>query len=494
MDYLLLFKRLLPEVLLTLTALAILGLDLGVWQRLPVSLRKSLAAFEHTLGCVGVWLWIGATGESGHFYNGLWILDPSIVFLKQVLLGLTLGTAWLTRETDFSRHVGEYFALLILSTVGMFCLVSTENLLLAFVSLELLSLSLYLMTAFSKDDPKSAEAGLKYFLFGGLSAAVLLYGVSLLYGLSGEIQLTDMAAKLAAKPMEPALLLGMIFVAGGLGFKVAAVPFHLWAPDTYQGAPTPTAAFIASGSKVASFYLLAKVVMVGLGGSAGSGSWHSFGPGWVPLLAILAAASVVVGNLTAIAQLSLKRLLAYSAIAHAGYALVGLLSNRPEGGQALLYYVVTYAVTSLGVFGVVAVVERSTGSDAVDSLVGLSRRSPWLAWCLAVFLLSLAGIPPLAGFFGKFYLFTAALNTKDHPLGMLWLVLIALGMSCVALYYYLQVLKRVFVTEPPSGQKPIAIAWATRLLLGICAVAVVVWGVYPQLILQKFPLPSSLGK
>ncbi|HAM70143.1 MAG TPA: NADH-quinone oxidoreductase subunit N [Verrucomicrobiales bacterium] len=491
MDYALLFKRLLPEAILAATALAVLAADLALWSRLTVSFRKTLGALGVLVGCVVAWRVLGRRTEAGFFYNGLWVADPSISFLKQVMIGLAAGTAWLSRESDFTRHVGEYFALLLLGTIGMLCMVSTENLLLAFVSLELLSLSLYLMTAFAKDRPSSAEAALKYFLFGGVSAAAMLFGFSLLFGVTGDLQLADMAAHLAGKPVEPVLLLGMVLVAAGLGFKVAAVPFHLWAPDAYEAAPTSTAAFVASGSKVASFYLLARVVIVGLQSTAGSAAYHAFVPGWVPLLAVLAAASVVIGNLAAITQRSFKRLLAFSAVAHAGYILLGLVANRGEGAQALVYYVVTYAVTSLGAFGVVAVVERATGSDSIEGLAGLSRRAPWLAGCLAVFLLSLAGIPPLAGFFGKFYLFSSALNAKDHPLGTLWLVGLAIGMSCVALYYYLVVLKQMFVAAPPEKSHPIRMRWATWLVLTGCALLILLWGCFPQMLLSRFPLVTG---
>jgi NADH-quinone oxidoreductase subunit N len=484
-DYALLLKRLLPETVLVITALVVLAADLGLWLRLPVSLRKTLAALETLVGCVIAWRLLGRPSETGVFYSGMWTGDPAIPWIKQMMIALAVGTAWLSRETDFTRHVGEFFALLLLGTVGMFCMVSTENLLLAFVALELLSLSLYLMTGFSKDRPESAEAALKYFLFGGVSAAMLLYGASLLYGATGTLQLSVMASRLGPGPVEPVALLGIVLVAAGLGFKVAAVPFHLWAPDTYQAAPTPTAAFVASGSKVASFFLLARIMMAGLRGAAGSGAQHAFAPGWVPLLSVLAAASVVGGNLAALNQTSLKRLLAYSAIAHAGYMLLGVVANRIEGVRALLYYVVTYGITSLGAFGAIAAVEHSTGGDSLDRFAGLSRRSPWLAWCLAVFLLSLAGIPPLAGFFGKFYLFTAALNAKDHPLGMLWLVGVAVAMSCVALYYYLVVLKQMFVVPVPEKAPVIRVRFMTRVVLTICVIAIVAWGCFPQWVLAR---------
>jgi NADH-quinone oxidoreductase subunit N len=287
----------------------------------------------------------------------------------------------------------------------------------------------------------------------------------------------------------------MLMIVVGFGFKVAAVPFHLWAPDAYQGAPTPSAAFIASGSKVASFFILAKVMMVGFAGTEGSGAWRNYSQGWVPVLAVLAALSVVVGNLAAIAQSSVKRLLAYSAVAHAGYALVGVLANQKSDGlAAVLYYATTYALTTVGAFAVVAVVQERAGDDQLATFAGLSKRSPLLAFCLMIFLLSLAGIPPLAGFFGKFYLFKAGLFVKGGgaaSLGLLWLVILALFMSAVSLYYYLQVLKQAFVVDAPPDAPSLTMSRVTGATLVLLAGAVLLLGAFPNLFVQ--PLLAALS-
>jgi NADH-quinone oxidoreductase subunit N len=390
----------------------------------------------------------------------------------------------------FTPHVGEYYALLLLATVGAMFMVSAGNLLLIFISLELLSLSLYVMTAFNKADIRAAESALKYFLFGGISAAFLLFGLSLLYGLAGELTLTRLAPKLAAAKNDPLLLVALLMVFTGLGFKIAAVPFHLWAPDTYQGAPLPSAAFIASASKVASFYVLARLLMAGMAGVEGGGGWRGFVPGWVPILAIGAALSVVVGNLAAIVQGSVRRLLAYSAVAHAGYMLIGVLAGqKAEGMASLLYYVMTYAVTTVGAFAVVGMVQARAGDDHLTSFAGLSRRSPLLAVCLMVFLLSMAGIPPLAGFFGKFYLFKAALfeSGPQQNVTLLWLVALAIAMSAVSLYYYLQVLKQVFVAEPARHASTLALDAdpAGHWVVGLAALVVVVLGCLPGLLVTR---------
>ncbi|HXG47033.1 MAG TPA: NADH-quinone oxidoreductase subunit N, partial [Methylomirabilota bacterium] len=428
------------------------------------------------------------------YLDGMLVVSPISQFVKGVLLVLTLCTALVSLETKFTEHPGEYFALLLLATVGMLFLVSTENTLLIFVSLELVSLCLYVMTAFNKQNARSAEAALKYFLIGGVSAAFLLFGLSLAYGLTAELNLAKMAAKLAGAPPDPLLLVALLMILAGFGFKVAAVPFHWWAPDAYQGAPTPSAALIASGSKVASFFILAKVMMVGFAGAEGSGAWRGFAQGWVPVLALLAALSVVMGNIAAIAQSSVKRLLAYSAVAHAGYALVGVLANqKADGFAAVLYYATTYALTAVGAFAVVAVVQGRTGDDRLATFAGLSRRSPVLAACLMVFMLSLAGIPPLAGFFGKVYLFKAGLFVKGGgaaSLGLLWLVILAIAMSAVSLYYYLQVLKQAFVADAPADAPELPVSRVTVLMLVLLAGAVLLLGLFPNWLVK--PLLAAL--
>src|SRR6185503_14754583 len=283
--------------------------------------------------------------------------DPLTGFVKIALLALTIFTVLLSIESNFTTHVGEYLALILFAAVGMMFLVSAEDILMIFISLELTSLSLYILTAFNKRNIKSAEAALKYFLFGGMAAAFTLFGLSLLYGLSGATNLGQIAAALNGKGLDPLLVVAIVMTVIGFGFKVAAVPFHLWAPDAYEGAPTPSAALIASGSKVASFFIFAKVVMVGFAGAEGSGAWRDYIPGWVPVIALVAAASMLLGNLAAIAQTSVKRLLAYSAIAHAGYMLLGVLAHDQQGVASLIYYAATYGLTTIGAFAVVSAVE-----------------------------------------------------------------------------------------------------------------------------------------
>jgi NADH-quinone oxidoreductase subunit N len=416
-------------------------------------------------------------------FGGMLVITPLTSLFKIICLGLALVTVSLARSEKSLRDPGEYLAMILLATVGLMLLVGSEELLMIFIGLELLGLSLYVMVAFDRTDVRSAEAGLKYFLFGSTSSAFTLFGISLIYGMSGSTGLAAISNKLAAAPLQPLLAAGIIMTLIGFAFKIAAAPFHLWAPDAYQGAPIPSAAFIASGSKVASFVVLGKIVLVGFGPVHGNAGWHAMVAGWSPLLAVLAALSILIGNLVALAQTNVRRLLAYSAVAHTGYTLLGLVAGSRDGFSATLFYVAVYAITLLGAFGVVAVVRSETGGDDLKNFSGLARRAPLLAGCMAVFMLSLAGIPPLAGFFGKFYLFSAALRAGGNY-GLLWLVALALFGSFVSLYYYLIVLKAIFVDQP-SLTTASSTAHSTpdllqRITVSVLAAAILLFGLMPD--------------
>lgn len=489
-DYSTLIVLLAPETIVVMAALVTLAADLTALRRKPMLLRMSVGAGVTIFGSVVAIGWLCFTNIPGKhdFEEGMLIFGPLTVFLQCLTLVLTAFTALLSVESDFTDHVGEYFALLLMATTGMLFLVSSENLLLIFLSLELLSLSLYILAGFNKRDSKSAEAALKYFLFGAMSAAFMLFGISLIYGLTGEITFSKIAPALKGITLDPLLLVGILMLIAGFGFKVAAVPFHLWAPGVYQGAPITSAAFIASGSKVASFFVLAQAMELGLAGAEGSSSWGNFTRGWVPMLSMVAVLSMLLGNIAAIAQTSVRRLLAYSAIAQAGYVLLAILA---EGGKApghqglaaLIYYVSTYGLTIIGAFAVVAVVERSTGDEKLHCFAGLAMKSPLLSVCMLVFMLSLAGIPPLAGFFGKFYVFVSVLNTPAQ-FGMLWVVILAIALSAVSLYYYLQVLKQIFVAEPSTESGAFKAGIPTHFTIVTLAAAVILLGCAPTLVLD----------
>jgi NADH-quinone oxidoreductase subunit N len=491
MSYLEIFESAIPETIVVVTALIVLAVDLLELRGLERRLRMGIAAMICGAGCLVAIGWMLVLPEQGNPVDGMMVAGSLIRLVKIALLVLAIFTIVVSLETDFTSHVGEYFALVLLATVGMMFLVSAEDILMIFISLELTSLSLYILTAFDKRNVKSAEAALKYFLFGGMAAAFTLFGLSLLYGLSGATNLREIALAIHGPRLDPLLLVAIVMTVIGFGFKVAAVPFHLWAPDTYEGAPTPSAAFVASGSKVAGFFIFAKVMMLGFAGAEGSGAWRDYLPGWVPVLAIVAAASMVLGNFVAIVQTSVRRLLAYSAIAHAGYMLLGVMACGGQGLGPLIYYVLTYAATTLGAFGVVTVVQQQTGGDRLTDFAGLSRRAPILSFCMMIFMLSLAGIPPLAGFFGKFYLFAAALKTGPGTFGLLWLVMLAIATSAVSLYYYLQVLKQIYVNEPPAAAGELRTPVSAQLAVALLALVVVVLGCAPDLLVAKLAHPLA---
>jgi NADH-quinone oxidoreductase subunit N len=483
-NYLELLRVALPEVIVVIAALCVLSVDLMFLRTSEMRLRGSVGAVLSLAGCAAAVAWILHTPQYANVLDGMLVLNPLVQRVQIALLILSMLTILIFIGSTFTQHISEYLAIILLATVSMMLLVSTQNLLLIFLSLELLSLSLYILTAFNKRSVRSAEAALKYFLFGGISAAFLLFGFSLLYGLSNSMNLVSIATSVHGTLLDPLLIVALVMTLIGLGFKVAAVPFHFWAPDVYQGAPAPSAALIASASKVAGFFIFYQVMVIGLAGAEGSVVWHGYVSGWVPVVAIAAVLSMVLGNLVAIVQTSMRRLLAYSAIAHAGYMLLGILSHTDQSLRALLYYAITYALTVLGAFGVVALVEKETGGDTLSDFAGLSRRAPVPSFCMLIFLLSLAGIPPLAGFFGKFYLFSAALTSTPGTLGLLWLVVLAIAMSAVSLYYYLKALKYIYVIDPSSDALPIRSSMLHQIVLCLIAFSVVLLGCAPNLLLR----------
>jgi len=482
MNYLELLKLAAPETIVAVAALVVLAVDLTTMRELDTRVRFIIGGMIAGVGCVAAILWMLALPAQANAFAGMLVVEPLTQFVKIALLALTIFTVLLSIESNFTTHVGEYLALILFAAVGMMFLVSAEDILMIFIALELTSLSLYILTAFNKRNIKSAEAALKYFLFGGMAAAFTLFGLSLLYGLSGATNLGQIAAALNGKGLDPLLVVAIVMTVIGFGFKVAAVPFHLWAPDAYEGAPTPSAAFIASGSKVASFFIFAKVMMIGFAGAEGSGAWHQYASGWVPVIAVVAGLSMILGNLVAIVQSSVRRLIAYSAIAHAGYMLLAVLAHDQEAVASLLYYAVTYGLTTIGAFGVVAVVQDRAGDDNLATFAGLSRRSPVISFCMMIFMLSLAGIPPLAGFFGKFYVFAAAVKTGAPNLGLMWLVILAIAMSAVSLYYYLQVLKQIYVADVPAGAPEFRAPILSQVVLGLLAAGVILLGGAPNLL------------
>src|SRR2546423_872194 len=448
MSLLELLKFAAPEAIVVVTALAVLTIGLTT---------ARAQVLGPIVAVLGVAIAIGAVlmlPQHANLFGGMLIISPLNSLFKIICLALAIATVPLVCSEKSLRNPGEYIAVLLLGTVGMMLLVGSEELLMIFIGLELLGLSLYVLTAFDKTDVRSAEAELKCFLLGTTASAFTLFGISLIYGMSGATALAAIGQKLTTLPLQPLLAVGIVMTLIGFAFKIAAAPFHLWAPDAYQGAPIPSAAFIASGSKVASFVVLGKIVLVGFGPVHGSADWHAMLAGWSPMLAVLAALSILLGNFVALAQTNVRRLLAYSAVAHGGYTLLGIVAGGRDGFSATLFYTSIYAVTLIGAFAVVGVVRRETGGDDLQNFVGLAARSPFLAGAMSIFLLSLAGLPPLAGFFGKFYLFSVTFRAGENH-GLLWLVALALFGSFVSLYYYLIPLKVIFVDRASATSQPL---------------------------------------
>lgn len=487
MNYSTLLTALLPEILIVLSLFAALGVDYGLL-RYESLIRRSrtaagIASFGLVLGIAVILIQIVCCSPNYAIGQGQIVMNPLTLAAKALVFGLAAAVCVLSAEQAPNSHVSEYFALILLSALGGGFLVTTENMLLLFVGLELVSLTLYALTGFHKRSQASSEAALKYFTFGAVSSAFLLFGLSYFYGIVQTLDLREAAVAIDSFETAPALLrVAVLLIIVGLGFKIAMAPFHFWAPDVYQHAPTPVAAWVASGSKVAGFFVLVKLLQP----VSGAPAMESI---WAGALAAGAALSLLIGNLGALRQNNVKRLLAYSAIGHAGYLLIGIISGTIEGTAAVIFYVMIYAFATLGSFGIVNVLcDRAGLPGDIADFAGLWKRSPALAALTGVFFLSLAGIPPLAGFIGKFYLFFSAVGSQPAIAhwyeGYYWLVGLALLMSAVSLYYYLRVLKAGFVTDPTPNASPVRITVAEGVTLALLALLVLACGLFPNPVLR----------
>ncbi len=404
------------------------------------------------------------------FFFGMLVLDPFAVFFAALFL-VASGLAILLSLDYLKRYdyrPAEYDALILFATLGMMVMASTVHLAAIYVGLELMAMSTYILAGYFRREVKSHEAAAKYFVLGALSSGVLLYGLSLLYGACGTLDLGALASALRAGPPSSPAMVGMALVACGFLFKVAAVPFHVWTPDVYEGAPTPITAFMSVGPKAAAFAMFLRVFLGGLA---------PLTPEWRWLIGGAAALTMIWGNVAALTQDNVKRLLAYSSIAHAGYALLGLVAGGAGGVQSVLFYMMVYTITNLGAFGFVILLEsRGFAGETVTDFAGLARRHPAAAFGMLLFLLSLGGIPPTAGFMGKLYLFAAAVNA-----GYVWLAVVGVLMSAVSLYYYFRIVLQMYLRDG-DGVEPAPLApspWTERVIYA-CAVLVLVIGLYPM--------------
>jgi NADH-quinone oxidoreductase subunit N len=375
-------------------------------------------------------------------FGGSFVVDDFARFLKVLALAGSAITLILSREflSDPSRRIFEFAVLVLLASAGMMILISAADLIMLYLGLELMSLALYVVAASNREDPKSNEAGLKYFILGALSSGMLLYGASLIYGFTGTVSFTGIAA--SVKDGSIGLVFGLVFLLAGLCFKVSAVPFHMWTPDVYEGAPTPVTAFFASAPKVAGLAVFTRVVLTAFPDVMGQ---------WQQVVVFVAIASMTLGSFGAIGQKNIKRLMAYSAIGHIGFALVGLSTGTVEGAQGVLVYISIYVAMTLGSFAVILSMKRNGFvTEQISDLAGLSRTNPQLAFFFAMLLFSLAGVPPLAGFFAKFYVFVAAIKA-----GFIALSIIGVVTSVIGAYYYLAIVKVMYFDEPKTAVDPV---------------------------------------
>ncbi len=476
-----------PEIGLTIMAIVVLFLDL----QLPDSQRPNLAlvTFIGLIATAALYLilWFpvpistavaGLGVQEGTYWGGMLRHDALAQIFKVIVLVAGALTALIASGSTGVGRKGEFYLIIIVSSLGGVLLAGAADLIMIFLALETVTIPLYVLAAFRRDDRRSSESGMKYFLFGSFASAILLYGFSLLYGFTGQTSIAAIAEYLGSEPFSAnsvPVLIAMVLVVVGFGFKIGAVPFHFWTPDVYEGAPTPVTAFLSVASKAASFAVIARffVVVFPEGLVLNGQEIASF---WVQLASVLAVVSMTLGNAVALAQKNIKRLLAYSSIAQAGYTLIGVAALS-AGGQnsiaAIGFYMFMYTFTNLLAFAVVIVFSEATGSENIADLAGLSRRNPWLALTMTIALLSLAGVPPAAGFFGKFFLFQAAVDA-----GLVWLAIVGVLNAIVALYYYLIVVKIMYVDHGQFEEQVIPVAQPYVWTLAITTLAVLLLGTF----------------
>ena len=428
------------------------------------------------------------------FYSMVHVDGFALIFRAIFLIAAALAIAISIRYLDIEREQhGEYYALVLFATVGMMFLASGYDLISLYIALELMALTFYVLVAFTKRQKRSNEAGMKYFLLGAFSSGILLYGMSLFYGIAGSTNLGDIGKSLASGPTElrPMLLLGMIALAAGLFFKIAAVPFHMWAPDAYEGAPTSVTAFLSTGSKAASFALYARIFFVAL---------TPMQVDWAPLLGIVAALTIVVGNWAAITQENSKRLLAYSSISNAGYLLLAIIANNTYGNIGLFIYLLVYTLMNMGAFGIIiSLRRRGIIGDNVDDMTGLAQKAPGMAAMMAIFMLSLGGLPGTGGFIGKYFLFWGLLSRGEleHKSWYYWLAGWAVINIVVSFYYYIRFIRVMYLGDATADDEPLSLSNALRAGLVVSLVLIIFIGVYPQpfiaLAQKLIPAPPAVA-
>jgi NADH-quinone oxidoreductase subunit N len=454
------------EVFLLCMACAILVIDLFISDA-----QRNISYTLTLLTLVGCFvLTLMGSSEAQYAFNDMFVVDPMAALLKigiYITVAVTLIYAQsYTRTRNMFR--GEFFVLTLFATLGMMVMVSANHLLTLYLGLELLALSLYGLVALQRDSVAATEAAMKYFVLGALASGMLLYGMSMLYGATGSLKLTDIAdVILSGSADKVVLVFALVFIISGIGFKLGAVPFHMWVPDVYQGAPTAVALFISTAPKLAAFAFIMRILVTGLGADWLVAQWQ-----W--MLIIMAVLSLAIGNITAIVQTNLKRMLAYSTISHMGFLLLGILSGSDEGFASAMFYVVVYALMNLGAFGMILLLSRAGfEADTLDDFRGLSQRSPWYAGVMLLVMFSMAGIPPLVGFYAKLSVLWAVVDA-----GYVWLAVVAVLFSVIGAFYYLRIVRLMYF-EPPLDQSPVTAPAAMRWILSLNGLAMLIFGVLP---------------
>jgi len=466
------YFRFLPEIILTVAGVLIMFLEAILDEdRKSVFGPLSIAALAASLGAA-----VAASGDPGPAFSNMLIIDGFASFFRVLVIGVGILAVFSSMEYLAREKMkgGEYYALILFSIVGQCVMATANELIMIFIGLEVSSIASYVLAGYLRDDKRNNESALKYFLLGSFATAFLLYGVSWIYGLTGSTNLQLIRQSLEGSGAPAVALTGaaaaLMFV--GFGFKISAAPFQVWAPDVYQGAPAPVAAFLSVGPKAAAFAILVRVFMTGFGPIAER---------WEPVVWVCALATMVVGNFAAIQQTNIKRMLAYSSIAHAGYVLVAVAADSGIGSAAVMFYLAAYALTNIGAFAVVTHVARKGEKYVeIDDFAGLAQRQPGMAAMLAIFLLSLIGVPLTGGFFGKFYVFKAALDSH-----LVWLTILGLLNSAVAAYYYLRVLVVMYFKEPGESANDLQPAGATlKIAVYACALGTLALGIMPGWVLD----------
>ncbi|HXA44906.1 MAG TPA: NADH-quinone oxidoreductase subunit N [Candidatus Angelobacter sp.] len=429
----------------------------------------------------------GICSVFGTSFSGSFVEDSMALFFKRFFLAAAILVLFLAAEFQdrISAGISEYYSLVVFALVGMLFAASANDFTMLFVSVELITITFYVLTSFQKNRLVSLEAAVKYLILGALASAFLVFGIALIWGTTGKLNFNDLAQVSGQFVDNKLFLVGVLFVMVGLGFKIAAFPFQIWAPDVYQGAPTPTTAFLAVGSKAAGFVLLLRVLFIALPAVTKT---------WAPVLVTIAAITILYGNLCALPQRNLKRLMGYSSVAHAGYLLLGVAALSVSGQAAVLYYLAGYLFTVIAAFTVIALVMRHLADEDVSALAGLNQRSPMLATSMTLAMVSLAGMPPLAGFFGKFLLLKAVVeqgaNTNNHA--YYWLAAIAVIGVVISLYYYFGVIRAIYWSKETPDLSPIQLSGAAKFSLAVCAAGIFWLGVFPNTVLN-FALAAAPG-